>query len=103
MHKVSYMLAKRLSQDPLETYICEHHPAGAWKDKLPLYDFDYTNTFRKQKLFILIATGKARDENLESDRTSSISAKKHTKQFLLSSKVSGGHQIGTKPSKQHSK
>ena len=45
------------------------------KIKLPLCDFDYTNTFRNQKVFKPIATGKARDENLESDRTSSMSEK----------------------------
>ena len=44
MYKVSYVLAKRFSQDPFETHICKQHPSG--KDKLPLYDFDYPNTFR---------------------------------------------------------
>ena len=76
MHKVSYELAKRFSQDLLETYICKQHSSG--KDKLPLCDFNYTNTFRNQKVFKPIATGKARDENLESDRTCSMSEKIQT-------------------------
>ena len=63
MHKVSYVLAKRFSQDPFETKICKQHPSGAWKDKLPLYDFDYPNTFWNQNVFKSIATSKARDEN----------------------------------------
>ena len=29
MHKVSHVLAERLSQDPLETYFCKQHPPGA--------------------------------------------------------------------------
>ena len=57
MHKVSYVLAKRFSQDPLETYICKQHPCG--KDKAPLCEFDYPNNFRNQKVFKPIATGKA--------------------------------------------
>ena len=44
----------------------------AWKDNLPLYDFDYANTFRNQKVFKPIAAGNVRDKNVnfESDRTS---------------------------------
>ena len=76
MHKVSYVLAKRFSEDPLETNIWKQYPSG--KDKLPLCDFDYPNTFRNQKLFKPIATGKARDENLEPVRTSSMSEKIQT-------------------------
>ena len=70
------MLTRRFSQDQLETYFWKQHPSG--KDKLPLCDFDYPNTFRNQKVFKPIATGKARDENLESDRTSSMSEKIQT-------------------------
>ena len=73
MHKVSYVLAKTFSEDPLETNIWKQYPSG--KDKLPLCDFDYPNTFRNQKVFKPIATGKARDENLESDRTISMLGK----------------------------
>ena len=71
------MLAEILSQDPLETYFCKQHPPGAWKDKLPLYDFGYANIFRKQKVFKPITTGNVRNENtiFESDRTSSTSEK----------------------------
>ena len=29
MNKVSDVLAERFSQDPLETYFCKQHPAGA--------------------------------------------------------------------------
>ena len=76
MHKVSYVLAERFSQDPLETYICKQHPSG--KDKLPLCNFDYSKTFRDQKAFKPTATGKARYENLESDRTSSMAEKIQT-------------------------
>ena len=61
---VSDVLAERFSQDPLETYFCKQHPSGAWLDKLPLYDFGYAKTFRKQKVFKPIATGKVRDENI---------------------------------------
>ena len=63
MHKVSYFLAERFSQDPLETYFCKQHPLGASKDKLPLNDFNFTNTFWYQKVFKPITTGKVRDEN----------------------------------------
>ena len=45
MHKVSHELSKRFFQDPLETYFHKHHPPGARKDNLPLYDFGYENTF----------------------------------------------------------
>ena len=95
MHKVLYVLIKRFGQDPLETYFCKQHPHGPWKDKLPLYNVDYANNFRNQKLFKPVATGKVGDKNLESDRTSSLSEKIQIKQFLLSSKVSSSHQIGT--------
>ena len=89
------MLAERLSEDPIETYFCKQHRPAAWKDKLPRYDLDYANTFRNQKVFKPIETGKVRDEKFQSDRTSSMSEKIQTKQFLLSSKVSSSHQIGT--------
>ena len=46
MNKVSDVLAERFSQDPLETYFCKQHPAGAWIDKLPLYDFGHAKSFR---------------------------------------------------------
>ena len=89
------MLVKRFSQDPLESYFCKQHPNEAWKGKLTLYDFDYANTFQNQKVFKPIATGKVRDENMESDRTSSMLEKIQTKQSLLSSKVWSSHRIGT--------
>ena len=76
MHKVSYVLANRFSQNTLETYIFKQHPSG--KDKLSLCDFDYPNIFRNRKVFKSIATGKAGYENLESDRTSSMSEKIQT-------------------------
>ena len=80
------MLAGRFSQDPLGIYFCKQHPPGVWIDKLPLYDFGYVKTFRNQKVFKPIATGKVRDENrnFESNRTSSMSEKIQTKQSLLS-------------------
>ena len=78
------MLTERFSQHPLETYFCKQHPAAASKDKLPHYDLDYANTFRNQKVFKPIVTGKVRDKKFESDRTSSMSEKIQTKQFLLS-------------------
>ena len=94
MHKVSHVLAERFSQDPLETYFCKQHPPGAWKDKLPPYDF-WLRHFWKQKVFKSKATGKVRDENInfESDRTNSMSEKIQTKQSLLSSKASRRHHI----------
>ena len=45
MHKVSYVLAERFSQDPLETYFWKQHPPGAWKDKPPLYDSGMPTVF----------------------------------------------------------
>ena len=90
------MLAERFSQDPLETYFCKQHPPGAWIDKLPLYDFGYGKTFRKQKVFKPTATSKIRDENInfESNRTSWMSEKIQKKQqSLRSPKVSTSHQI----------
>ena len=78
MNKVSDVLAERFSRDPLETYFCKQRPPGAWKDKLPLYDFGYANTFWNQKVFKPIAAGKVRDKNInfESHRTSLMSRKK---------------------------
>ena len=83
MYKASYVLAERFSEDPLETYFYKQHP-GAWKDKLPLYDFGYANIFRNQKVPKPITTGKLRDENIifESDRTSSILEKNINKKIL---------------------
>ena len=96
MHKTSYVLAKRFSQDPLETYTWKQHSPGAWIDKLPLYDFDYANTFRNQKVFKSIAIAKASDGNLESNRTRLMSEKKYKRNSpLLSSKFSSNYQIGT--------
>ena len=82
-------------KDPFETYFCKQHPPGAWKVIPLLYNFDYANTFQNQKVFKPIATVKVRDESFVSDRTSSVSEKVQTEQSLLSSKVSGSHQIGT--------
>ena len=67
MNKVSDVLAKRFSQDPLEIYFSKH-PPGASINKLSLL---------YQKVFKPIATGKVRDENInfESNRTSSMSEK----------------------------
>ena len=59
MLNVSYVLAERFSQDRLDlqaTYFCKQHPPGAWKDKLPLYEFRY-DSFRNQKVFKPITTG----------------------------------------------
>ena len=70
MNKVSDVLAARFSQDPLETYFCKQQPPGAWIDKPHLYDYRYAKTFRKQKAFKPIATGKVR--YFESNRTSSV-------------------------------
>ena len=76
-NKVSGVVAERFSQDQLETYFSKQHPSGAWIDKPPLYDFSYAKTFRNQKVFESIATGKVRNENIncESSRTSSMSEK----------------------------
>ena len=84
MHKFSYVLVERFSQDPLETYFSKQHSPGAWKVNLPLYDIGYTNTFRNQIAFKPIATGSVRDENIrfESDRTSWTLEKIQAKQFL---------------------
>ena len=62
MHKVSYVLAERFSQDPLETYFCKQHPSRARKENLLLDDFGYANTFRNQIAFKPTVTGSARDE-----------------------------------------
>ena len=61
MYKVSYVLAERFSEDPLETCFCMQHPSGAWEDELPLYDFCYANIFWNQKIFKPITTGKVRE------------------------------------------
>ena len=84
MSKVSDVLAERFSQDPLENYFCKQHPPGTWIDKLPFYDFGYPKTFRNQKVFKPIATGKVRVENInfESNRTSSIPEKNTNKTIL---------------------
>ena len=84
MHKVSNVLAERFSQDPLETYFRKQHPRGAGKDNLPLYDFDYDNTYQNQMAFKQIATGSVKDENIyfESDRTSSMLEKNANKTIL---------------------
>ena len=69
MNKVSDVFVERFTQDTLETYFCKQHPPGAWKDKLPLYDFGYASTYQ---VFTPIAAGKVRDQNIsfESHRTS---------------------------------
>ena len=71
------MLTERFIQGPLETYFYKQRPSEAWIDKLPLYDFGYAKTFRSQKVFKPITTGKLSDENInfESNRTSSMSEK----------------------------
>lgn len=81
MHKVSHELSKRFFQDPLETYFHKHHPPGARKDNLPLYDFGYENTFWNQLVFKPIVTGSVRDKkiNFELGRTSSMSRKMQKK------------------------
>ena len=38
MPKVSYVLADRIIQDPLETYFRQQYPSRP-KGKVPLYDF----------------------------------------------------------------
>ena len=55
----------------------------------------YANTFRNQKIFKPIATGKVRDENINfvSGRTSLMSEKMQTKQSFLFSNVSSSHHI----------
>ena len=48
MYKVSFVLAERCGQDPLETvetYFCKQHPPGASEDNLPLYDFGMPTSF----------------------------------------------------------
>ena len=45
MYKVSYVLAERFSEDPLETCFCMQHLSGAREDELPLYGFCYANIF----------------------------------------------------------
>ena len=51
--------------------------------------------FETKKVLKPLTTAKARDENLESDRTSLMSEKIQTKQSLLFPKVPSNHQIGT--------
>ena len=60
MYKVSYVLAERFSEDPLETYFCMQHLSGAWEDELPLYGFCSANIFWNQNVFKPITTGKVR-------------------------------------------
>ena len=68
MHKVSYVLTKRLYQDPLENYFGEQRSSGARKENPSIYDFGYNdNTIRNQKVFKPIATGNVRDEHLNFD------------------------------------
>ena len=69
MHRISYVLGERFSQDPFETYFHKQHLSGAWKDNLSLYESGYANTFRNWKVIKSIVTGNVRDENMnfESD------------------------------------
>ena len=65
MHKVSYVLTERFSQDPLENYFGKQRSSGAREDNPPLYDFGYNdNTIRNQKVFQPIATSNVRDEHI---------------------------------------
>ena len=86
MHKVSYVLAERLSQDSLETYFGKQHPSGACKDNLPLYiTLVMTTLFvRKQNVFKPTATGNVRDENInfETD-TESVQCRKYRNKTIL--------------------
>ena len=86
MHKVSYVLIERFSQDPWKTYFCKQHPPGAWKGNLRLHDFGYANSFQTQKVFKpIVATGNVRDENInfESDKTSSRSKNKNKANLVI--------------------
>ena len=50
MHKVSYVLAEKFTQDPLETYLGKQY-FEAYKDKIPFHDFASDSTILKQKVF----------------------------------------------------
>ena len=50
MHKVSYVLAERFTQDPLEISLGKQH-FEAYKDKIPFHDFACDSTILKQKVF----------------------------------------------------
>ena len=65
MHKVSYVLAERFCQDPLENYFGKQRSSGARKDNPSLYEFGSNdNTIRNQKVFKPISTGNIRDEHI---------------------------------------
>ena len=83
MHKVSYVLPKIFSQDTLETFFAKNI-------LLELERINYPSMTLIMPT-LPIATGKVRDKNLESKRTSSMSEKIQTKQSLLFSKVSSSH------------
>ena len=62
MHKVSYLLAARFSQDSLETLFGTQYSSGAYKDSLFPYDLGFDNSIRNQKVFEPIAAVSVRDE-----------------------------------------
>ena len=51
MRKVSYLLAERISQDPLETYFEKQRPPGVCKEIIHLHGIGYNNTIQKQNVF----------------------------------------------------
>ena len=63
-------------------------------DDLRFLWLKYQVFFRNQKVFEPVATGEARDENLELDEPVQC-RKKYKQQCLLSSKFSNSHYIGT--------
>ena len=51
MRKVSYLLAERFSQDPLETYSAKQRLPGVCKEIIHLHGIVYDNTIQKQNVF----------------------------------------------------
>ena len=100
MRKVSYMLAKDLVKIHEKLTFDNNILLEFEQINQPSMTLIMPTLFETKKVLKPLTTAKARDENLESDRTSLMSEKIQTKQSLLFPKVPSNHQIGTQLSNQ---
>ena len=60
----SYVLSKRLLQDPLENWFGRQRSLGSKKDNPGMADFRYNNYYQKPKKFKPIASGNVADSGM---------------------------------------
>ena len=92
----------------IETCFWKKHPPGAWKDKLPLYNFGYANIFRTQKVFKPITTGKVEMKiwflsQMSQKMIFKFNVAKNVNKTILAIFKSFKQPLDTRLSKQHNK